>query len=277
MRVYLSACTIYRDAARYLAEWIEFHRLVGVERLFLYDNGSSDDHRVVLEPYVEEGSVVAHDWPMPFMGEGGRGFALMRAFDDCLCRHRDDSRWIAFLDIDEFLFSPQRAPLPDLLRPYEEHPGVCVSRAEYGPSGHRAAPDGLVIESYVHRRRVRADGWAAVKSIVDPARTIRAISAHSFLYRDGRPVDEDHRPVGPLDRHGGKPVAWSRFRVNHYSTKSEEERERKAELWRDAGSLRAAPVSGPARAWFRDEVLAAYAPAVRQALERRASDAVRRR
>jgi Glycosyltransferase family 92 len=277
VRVYLSACTIYRDAARYLAEWIEFHRLVGVERLFLYDNGSSDDHRAVLEPYVEEGSVVLHEWAMPFLGEGGRGFALMRAFDDCLRRHREDSRWIAFLDIDEFLFSPTGSPLPELLEPYEQYPGVCVSRAEYGPSGHRVTPDGLVIENYVRRRRVRPDGWAAVKSIVDPARAIRALSAHTFLYSEGRPVDEDRRPVDPLDRHGGKPVAWSRFRVNHYSTKSEEERERKAELWRDVGSLRAAPVAGPAKAGFRDDVLAAYGPAVREALGRRASEPDTRR
>ena len=41
---YLAACTIYRDAAEYLPEWIEFHRLMGVERFFLYDNGSADDH-----------------------------------------------------------------------------------------------------------------------------------------------------------------------------------------------------------------------------------------
>ena len=49
---YLAACTIYRDDAAYLAEWIEFHRLMGVERFFLYDNGSTDDHREVLAPYL---------------------------------------------------------------------------------------------------------------------------------------------------------------------------------------------------------------------------------
>ena len=70
---YLAACTIYRDAASYLAEWIEFHRLVGVERFFLYDNGSADDHRDVLAPYVDEGIAVVHDWPMPFIGHRGRG------------------------------------------------------------------------------------------------------------------------------------------------------------------------------------------------------------
>ena len=35
---YLAICAIYRDEAPYLREWIEFHRLVGVEHFFLYDN-----------------------------------------------------------------------------------------------------------------------------------------------------------------------------------------------------------------------------------------------
>ena len=59
---YLTACTIYRDDAAYLAEWIEFHRLVGVERFFLYDNGSTDHHREVLAGYVAEGLVTVQEW-----------------------------------------------------------------------------------------------------------------------------------------------------------------------------------------------------------------------
>ena len=34
---YLSICAVYRDEGPYLREWIEFHRLVGVERFYLYD------------------------------------------------------------------------------------------------------------------------------------------------------------------------------------------------------------------------------------------------
>lgn len=32
--VYLAVCAIFRDEAPYLAEWIEFHRLVGVEHFY---------------------------------------------------------------------------------------------------------------------------------------------------------------------------------------------------------------------------------------------------
>src|SRR5919204_208118 len=60
-QTYLSACAIYRDEAPYLREWIEFHGLVGVQRFFLYDDGSTDHHDEVLAPYIEDGTVVRHD------------------------------------------------------------------------------------------------------------------------------------------------------------------------------------------------------------------------
>ena len=61
----------------------------------------------------------------------------MPAFDHCIEHHRDDSRWIAFIDIDEFLFSPTGTPVPEILRDYEDWPGVGVNRVPFGPSGHR--------------------------------------------------------------------------------------------------------------------------------------------
>ena len=62
---YLAASTICRDDAEYLPEWIEFHRLVGVERFFLYDNGSTDDHHGSSLPTASEGTATLGDraWP----------------------------------------------------------------------------------------------------------------------------------------------------------------------------------------------------------------------
>ena len=73
------------------------------------------------------------------------------SFRDCLHRHRDDARWIAFIDIDEFLFSPRGRPVPDILADYEEFPAVGVNQALFGTGGHVERPDGLVIESYLYR------------------------------------------------------------------------------------------------------------------------------
>src|ERR1035437_1118064 len=60
---YLGITTLMLDEARDLREWIEFHRLQGVERFYLYDNGSTDDTEEVVRPYVEEGIAELVPWP----------------------------------------------------------------------------------------------------------------------------------------------------------------------------------------------------------------------
>ena len=92
----------------------------------------------------------------------------MRAFEHCVGAHRDDARWIAFLDVDEFLFSPTGAPLPEVLRDYEQRPAWSSAASSSAPRGTSTKPSGLVIESYVERRPVRPDDEALFKSIVEP-------------------------------------------------------------------------------------------------------------
>src|SRR5687768_8239314 len=104
-QAYLSVCTVYKDDAPYLREWIEFHRAVGVERFFLYSHASTDDHREALAPYIEDGVVTLQEWP----GVASvRGVSNVQTdiFNHCLEQHRAESRWMAFIDVDEFLFSP---------------------------------------------------------------------------------------------------------------------------------------------------------------------------
>jgi hypothetical protein len=204
----VSACLGYE--APYLYEWIEFHRLVGVERFFLYNNGDRETHREMLEPYVEDGVVVLTEWP-EFPPQVG-------AAKDCIARYREDSRWIAFVDTDEFLFSATGRPVSDVLRDYEEHPGVGVNWVLFGPSGHRSKPPGLVIENYV--QRLPMAGPKFIKSVVDPARTTDCVNPHAFLYEGDGAVDENHYPVF---YEATAYVCHSVLQVNHYVTRSEEE------------------------------------------------------
>jgi hypothetical protein len=270
---YLAVCSMYRDHAHYLREWIEFHRLVGVERFFLYDNGSADDHLEVLAPYTD-GEVVVHPWSSPASVKQGAPWGLSAAFDDCLRRHRHDARWIAFIDVDEFIFSPTGRRLPEVLTGFEAWPGVCVSRVDYGTSGHRSKPPGLVIESYLHRRSYESGYKELVKSIVDPARTRRCFNAHRFLYEDGFAVDENGRPLDESAPNRSD-VSLSLLRVNHYLTKSEEEYREKAAQWTAAGMPRSKLRPAEQQpGWLEslqgeyDDAITAYVPDLREALAR---------
>jgi hypothetical protein len=261
---YLTACAIFRDEAGYLAEWLEFHRLVGFERFYLYDNLSSDDHLEVLEPYLEDGLVVLHEWPH-FPGQ-------FKAYDHCIANYGEQSRWIGFFDIDEFVFSPTYDPVPEVLRAYEQWPAVCVNLPRFGTSGHQSKPEGLVIENYQMRLQVLAE--RTVKSIVDPAAVESCRNAHEFYYRRRSAVDENGYPV-----HGTatKSASYERLRANHYYSKSEEElRAKHARPTADYAWQRK-PLPDPeglarreAERGVHDETILHYAGPLRDALSKRA-------
>jgi hypothetical protein len=261
---YLCVCAIYRNEASYLREWIEFHRLVGVERFYLYDNLSTDAHQEALAPYLEDGFVTLHEWkvvPPPDQRD---------TYDHCLSEHGHDSRWMAFIDIDEFLFSPTGRPLPEVLVDYERWPGVGVNWAMFGTSGHRTKPPGLVLENYL--MRADAPSNRLIKSIVDPTRVVRCGGAHHFIYRSLLAIDENQYPIdGPMT----KSVSFSRLRVNHYVTKSGAETRGKVGRGSRFGwdSLEPWRSSQRERRFHQelDRAITIYVPDLREALARTAA------
>jgi len=279
VRPYLAVGAVYHNEGPYLREWIEFHLMVGVERFFLYNNRSTDDHMDVLAPYIDDGMVVWEDFPELPPG------LVRRCYERCVETHRDEARWIAFIDLDEFLFSPTGAQVSEVLRDFEEAPGVAVNRVPFGPSGHRVRPRGLVIENYVRRPKVMQ---TAIKSIVDPTAVERCSGAHHFSYTDGgRAVDEQKRILDPerripaeQARAGKRPRPNAAFtesfsvellRINHYATKSREEYEAKLPFPRpDSGADRTLPDSDRhlrrLDAKPDDGAILQYAPALREAL-----------
>ncbi len=259
---YLAACLAFKNEAPYLREWIEFHRLVGFERFFLYNHASVDGQHEALAPYVEDGLVTVEDWPdVPAVQTD--------MYNRCLEQHGHEARWIAFLDMDEFLFSPT-GPLSELLTAYEDAPGVVANWAMFGTSGRRTQPSGLVIESYLWRNdEVDEPRNRLFKCIVDPARVTRCLDPHSFAFTEGSLVDERKQPVeGQFTE---RPF-YSKLRINHYYTRSEEEAARKYAKGRGSDAVKMRGGDAPLEHLHerlnqkRDDAILGYVPAVRQAL-----------
>ena len=233
---------MFQNESAYLEEWLAFCLLEGVEHILLYDNGSTDDSLEVLKPWLATGIVELIDWPIHF--ESG---AQLKAYNDALRRMSGRTRWAAFIDVDEYLFSLSGRPLPDVLKGYEEHPGVIVNWQCYGSSGHKTRPPGLTIENYTWRAK---EDWARnrrVKTIVDPSRAAEAQSVHLFRVQgSGSLVTENFQPIEIvrssrgrlLLRHAAswlpylpfepyaltessiRQVSVEKLRINHYVTRS---------------------------------------------------------
>ncbi len=153
----LSICAMFKDEAPILEEWIEYHRMLGVEHFYLYNDRSTDNFQKVLEPYIIEGFVELFDWHR----EGNLHKPHQnRAHCDGLRRARGKSKWVAFVDIDEFIVPGRYDNILDLLHKYEDE---CVALSMYwqlfGTSGHwNLPPNAMLTENFTWK----ADKYAAV-------------------------------------------------------------------------------------------------------------------
>jgi len=217
---YLSVVCIARNEGRYFREWIEFHRLVGVEHFAVYDNSSDDDTCEILEPYRAAGLVDIIPWPHFAPDYDTQAMA----YNHALSHFGPKTRWMAFFDLDEFLFSPSGDAVSDILRGYEDLSALCVYWAMFGTSGHTAPVDGTLVENFTQRApfpegAVKDPVLANYKSIVQPHLVLRNRGAHNFIVdADGSSGFDETR--SKIWRKAPRMVTAERLRINHYYTKS---------------------------------------------------------
>lgn len=210
----LSICTIFRDDAAYLPEWIDFHRKQGVDHFYLYDNLSNDDPKHILRKYIKGGSVTLIDWPRESTCEADWGPIQTGAYMNCINKYGNKSKWIAFLDSDEFLFSPTGEDLRRLLNLYKKHPGVGVNWVMYGNGGvQKIEKNERMIDKLLWRGDINNATNHSFKSIVQPRMVIDCICPHWFVYGEGYAVTENQEP---LSTSGTDYVSVDLLRINHY-------------------------------------------------------------
>ena len=208
---YFSVCCIAKDEHPYIREWIHHHLLVGAEKIIIFDNESSPSLRISLHEYVQHGLVDLYEIP----GKEQQ----MAAYDCCLKEYEGKSKWIAFIDVDEFLIPKKHSDVRMILADYEEYGGLGVHWVEFGSSGHLARPFGGQMKNYVHRFPLDHPKNMHIKSIVQPGRVKSAWNPHKFIYRE--PwfcVDENLFPLtGPQG-----PFTARSIQLNHYYYRSQE-------------------------------------------------------
>ncbi len=206
----LAIGAIMKDEGPYLKEWLDFHILVGINKFFLYDNGSTDNTSEILKPYIDSGIVEYHYFP---------GAAMQHsAYIDIINNHTNDTRWLALIDLDEFLVPVEQDTVTDFLHTLpQKFAQLVVTWVIYGSSGHKTKPDGLVIENFKHR----AKNTFGVKSIVNPRLLVCYNNLHANFVA-GWTIDNNGKKLGYINQ-SKNPPAYNKLRLNHYYTKSYEE------------------------------------------------------
>lgn len=201
---------IMKDEGPYLKEWLDFHILVGIKKFFLYDNESTDNTTEILKPYIKRGIVEYHYFPGKRMQHP--------AYMDIINNHSNDTRWLALIDLDEFLVPVNHDTVAEFLHTMPDNfAQLVVTWVMYGSSGHVHKPDGLLMENY----KWHAKKQSGIKSIINPRLLIEYHSLHANFIA-GWTIDNNGRKLGRIDQ-TNNPPPYNNLRLNHYYTKSYDE------------------------------------------------------
>ena len=214
----LAIAAIMKNEAPYVREWIEYHKLVGVDKFYIYDNESTDNLKEVLQPYINGGDVVYSYIP-------GRGVQV-DAYCDAIKKYKFASKYIAIIDTDEFILPVQGDKnafeiVDELLSSNPKAAGLALQWCIYGSGGHKTKPEGLVIENYLmHAKDDAARPNKHIKTICNPRR-IKCPDIHHCVCYSGYNIinTKSHHVDGIFNEE----YCWDILRINHYFSKSYEE------------------------------------------------------
>jgi len=218
----VAICAIFKNEAPYIKEWIEFHKIVGIEHFYMYNNFSEDNYKEILDPYVESGDVTLIDWP--------HKQSQMQAYADSIARFSNEVQWIGFIDLDEYIVPNKMDTVYAFLQKFEKNrPVVMMYWRVFGSSG-RIERDitGLVTEDFtVCWSKYDSIGKCFFNTNYDfNLKDKRNTTFHHFMWGEHSGMS-----LPPVNIYGNV-VIWGQHKVdndsfpiqiNHYFTKSYQE------------------------------------------------------
>ena len=227
-RAGIAIVLIVRNEERDIAEWARFHAAVGVERVIAYDDGCTDRTLARLAAALPEGGLTIVPWHQR-LKDGRSGAEIhnqVLAYAHAVRNFGAAFRWMAFIDVDEFLVPVADDDLDAALLPLGAAAQVSLPWHMFGRNGHATPPEGGILPHYTRRNDpTRARHGLNWKVIVDPAR-VRAVRVHGFDV-DGASVNDVGTQASLGDRGRAGFYSRARIQLNHYYTRSAQELEEK--------------------------------------------------
>jgi len=224
--VNLSIVAIYKNEPD-LIEWIEYHKLVGVERFYLYDNESTDNSKDLLQPYIDKGEVVYHY----IAGKCKQ----MPVYQDAIYHYKNETNWLAIIDLDEYIVPVEKNNISEILSDYKDYPALSINWIIFDSNNLKERPNKLAIEAYTNINKNMPEN-RHIKSIVNPKKVKFVPNPHYCIYKKHElAVNENYQQIGRYPDYNIESAltethSSNKIRINHYHTKSLEDYCRKKEL-----------------------------------------------
>jgi len=159
----VSIVSQFRDEAKFLKEWIEFHLMIGFDNFYLINHLSEDNYLEVLQPYIERGivhltnlSVETNNGKNSFDNEVLLVNTSIPLFNKLIQESVTD--WFIFLNVDEFLYPVNNGNIKNVINTFPSNVGqIGVNWRMMGNSGYRLN-DGELITEKLTKSKIKDTG-----------------------------------------------------------------------------------------------------------------------
>ena len=213
---YLSIIAIFRDEARFLKEWVEFYKLMGVEHFYLYNHLSKDNPQAILKPYIDQGIVeltnLNHE---PLNATDWYKNVQYKTYNEAIKITANITEWLIVVDSDEFLFPVKENNLTNVLKAYDNYASLAVNWKIFGSNNvSKIESDQLMIEKLVMKESTPN---LHVKNIVKPRYIEKFTNPHFAILKPGyTQITENYQifkgPFSPC-------TSTNILAINHYRTR----------------------------------------------------------
>ncbi len=221
----ISIAAITKDDHPYIAEWIDYHRLIGADHFYIYDNNEGEETHEILAPYIREGIVDYVKWPT--LAEWGvtQNGAYTHALKSC----KGVTKWLSFLDTDEFIVPMKYETLTETLEEeYAYKPLIFVNWRFFGTSFISLPPPCLILPHLTRCSQHDFCDNKIGKMIVQPEYLSTIYVPNPHLIPGLVPFSDGSGNPYPFNSHqeiwataNTYPVNDALLRINHYSFRDE--------------------------------------------------------
>nr|XP_023696628.1 beta-1,4-galactosyltransferase galt-1-like isoform X3 [Paramormyrops kingsleyae]XP_023696630.1 beta-1,4-galactosyltransferase galt-1-like isoform X3 [Paramormyrops kingsleyae] len=189
---------------------IEVYKLLGIQKVVIYNTSCGPDLDKVLHYYREEGTLEIHQWPIDQFLNPSKGwnfeehkgdlhyYGQLTTLNDCIYRNMYRSKYLLLNDIDEIIVPYQHATLEILLEDLQrQNPTVGVFLIEnrifpktvfddmgrFNLTQWKNVP-GINILEHIYQEPDRKDVYNPTKMIINPRQVVQT-SVHSVLKNYG--------------------------------------------------------------------------------------------
>lgn len=215
----------------YLLEWVIYHKLIGIEHIFYYDNGNLEPERnitkKILQPFINDKFVTyipwgqyngsKYDFTDPHLQKHNASKHLMWcAFDKTI--KMKPSKWLIGIDMDEFIVLNQKYKnINEFLDQYNYNQTkiLIMKSFELGNNNYEYPKYNLITESYTFGGNDREYGRdSQIKSIINTSLHNYCGGVHNWgIYKSGN-FSEKYKFKGVII------CDYEDIKFNHYFCKS---------------------------------------------------------